>query len=222
MQPSTSNLRRLILDTARRVLVREGYKALSMRRLAREIGYSATSIYLHFANKDALMHALIEEGMDRLHATFRDCAGAHEREPVACLRALCRAYVSFGLENREYYEVMFMAHPEHMARYPAEKYRRARRSLDVLAAVLEEGDRLGRLAVPQPRVSASIIWAALHGTVALLLARRVDARIDVAAFIDAAIEQAIRGVLPVQAADVEDALTPSNVVDWKRFFKEVA
>lgn len=195
-QPQDMDLRRAILDTARHLLVRDGYKSLSMRRIAREIGYSATSIYLYFDNKDALFHALVDEGMDRLHATFREAAAAHSGDPVRRLLALCTSYLRFGLEHPEYYEIMFMSHPEHMARYPAENYRRARRSLDLLAETLEEGHRQGVIVADEPRVAASVLWSSLHGAVALLLARRIDARIDAEAFLQQTIQYTLRGFLP--------------------------
>ncbi len=193
--PAEADLRRVILDTTRHLLVRDGYKSLSMRKIARAIGYSATSIYLHFDNKDALFHALIEEGMERMLEGFKAAEAAHLGDPAARLRALCRRYVAFGLDHPEYYEIMFMLHPEHMERYPPEKYRRARRNLDVIAAALADGAAQGVLSVKDPRVSASAIWAALHGTVSLLLARRVDVRIRQEDFIEAAIAHVIQGVL---------------------------
>lgn len=76
-----AELRRHILDTARHLLVQEGYKALSMRTIADAIGYSATSIYLHFDGKDALLHALIHEGMMALRDRLRDAAAQHPDVP---------------------------------------------------------------------------------------------------------------------------------------------
>ncbi len=191
------DLRRLILDTTRHLLVEDGYASLSMRKIARAIGYSATSIYLHFENKDALFHALIDEGMDRLHQALKAVEKVHPDDPIARLHALCRRYVAFGLENPEYYEVMFMLHPQHMERYPAEKYRRARRNLDLFAAAVAAGGARGVLAVEDARVATSVVWSALHGAVTLLLARRVDVRIDEAAFIEAAIRHSLRGFVPL-------------------------
>ena len=190
-----TDLRRVILDSTRHLLVRDGYQSLSMRKIARDIGYSATSIYLHFENKDALIHALIEEGMDQLLAALKAAEAAYPGEPVARLEAMCRCFVDFGLENREYYEIMFMLHPELMERYPAEKYRRARRNLYVIAATLADGVAQGVFAVENVRVTASTLWSALHGAVSLILARRVDIRIEQSAFIKAAIAQTIAGVL---------------------------
>lgn len=193
LSTDTPQLRRRILDEARRLLLAEGYTRLSMRRLAREIGYSPTSIYLHFQNKDALFHALIDEGMDRLYDALRATEASGPDDPVERLAALCRAYVRFGLDNGELYEVMFLLHPEHMDRYPAEKYRRARRNLDLFARALAAGAEAERLWVPQPRVAASVVWAALHGAVSLLLARRLDVRIEPEAFVETAVAHALYG-----------------------------
>ncbi len=188
------DLRRRILDTARHLLVQEGYQDLSMRKIADAIGYSATSIYLYFDSKDALLHTLIHEGMMQLRDQLREAAAAHPEDPVCRLRALCRCFVEFGLENPEYYEIMFQLRPERMERYPPEKYRQARENLDLFANALEEGVEDETFAVDDIRVSASTVWASLHGTVSLLLADRVDVRIEPETFIDTAIRQAIRGL----------------------------
>jgi AcrR family transcriptional regulator len=189
------DLRRAILDTARHLLVEEGYNNLSMRKIARAVGCSATSIYLHFESKDALIHALIDRGMQQLHeALSAACPG--EAATARDLETLCRTYIDFGLANPEYYEVMFMLHPERMERYPAEKYRRARRSLESISAALEDGRRAGAFAVDQVEVAASVLWTALHGAVALLIARRIDVRIDQDAYVDAVISHAIAGFRP--------------------------
>jgi AcrR family transcriptional regulator len=195
MAPERSNgsdLRRAILDRARSLLVAEGYPHLSMRRIARAAGCSATSIYLHFESKDALVHALIDEGIARLYARLR-AAREGCAEPAACLDAMARAYVAFGLENPEYYEVMFQLHPERMARYPAENYRRARRNLDLFAEVLAAGAAEGAFRAEPADVGANVLWTALHGLVSLLLARRVDVKVADEAFVDAAIRHALDG-----------------------------
>ena len=187
------DLRRRILDTARHLLVQEGYQALSMRKIANAIGYSATSIYLYFDSKDALLHALIHEGMMWLRDQLQETAAQHPDSPVRRMRALCRCFVEFGLDNPEYYEIMFQLRPERMERYPPEKYRQARENLDFFARTLEQGVDEGIFEVDDIQVSASTVWASLHGTVSLLLADRVDVRIEPGTFIDTTIRQAIRG-----------------------------
>ena len=186
-----ADLRHAILDEARRLLVAQGYANLSMRKIARAVGCSATSIYLHFASKDALVHALISEGMAALLARLEAARDAHT-DPAARLGAMSHAYVRFGRDNPEVYQVMFLLHPERMERYPADDYRRARRNLDAFAAVLAEGASAGLFDVaPSADVSAHVLWTALHGLVSLLLAERVDVRLDGDAFVEAAVQRAV-------------------------------
>ncbi len=191
-----ADLRQLILDHARHLLISDGYEAFSMRKIARSVGCSATSIYLHFESKDALTHALIDEGMRRLYAELSAVAEAHP-DPAARLDALGRAYVRFGLDNPEYYQVMFQLHPERMARYPAEDYRRARRNIELFGEALSDGDEAGALFVPtSSEVASAVFWTALHGLVSLHLAERVDVRVAGEDFIDAAVRQALAAFAP--------------------------
>ena len=135
-------LRRAILDTARQLLTTVGYAHLSMRNIAKEIGYSATSIYLHFESKDDLVHALIDEGVDVL---FRELSQSDvaASSPEQRLEAMCRAYVRFGLERSEYYGIMYVIHPEYIKRYPVDKYRKARRNLEIMAQAVQDGIEAG-------------------------------------------------------------------------------
>ncbi|MFT4604599.1 MAG: AcrR family transcriptional regulator [Rhodothermales bacterium] len=173
----SKDLRRVILDEARHQLVKHGYNSLSMRRIAKEIGYSATAIYLHFEGKDALVHALIDEGMENLFQRLKE-ACQEQIQPATRLRTACLEYVRFGLENPEYYEIMHLIHPERMERFPAEMYRRARRSLEFIQDILNRGAAAGLFVLDSASVSAAAIWAMLHGVVSLLISRRVDVRID--------------------------------------------
>ena len=200
---TASPLPAAILDAARAILLDDGYRALSMRRLAQRIGYSPTTLYLHYAGKDDILHALIDEGFERLNAAL-DAAddavgGDGAASPLARLDARARAYVDFGRDNPERYEVMFLVHPRHMERYPAALYRRARRSLDGFAGLLREAGRAGLLAVADADLAASAVWAQLHGLVALVLTRRLDVRHAPDALADAVVSGIVRG-LPRPAA----------------------
>lgn len=190
-RPNGKALRRAILDETRHLLLSEGYENLSMRKIARAVGCSATSIYLHFDNKDTLVHALIDEGMELLNRQLAEIST--NQTPVERLRALAHSYVRFGLENPEYYHVMFQLHPERMERYPAENYRRARRNLEIHAEALADGIKTGAFNDTIPETGAHILWSALHGLVSLLLAERVDVKVADEAFIQSAVEHALRG-----------------------------
>ena len=83
-------LKQAIFDEALRLLESEGFSGLSTRKIASRVGCTATSIYLYFDNKDALVHALIAEGFERMderltraHSAVTESGG----DPRAAIRA---------------------------------------------------------------------------------------------------------------------------------------
>lgn len=173
------DLERAILGEARKVLEEEGYAALSTRRIASQVGCTATSIYLYFESKDLLVYRLIEEGFEELNRRILEAIDG-PGDLVERLAGAARAYVDFGLERTPYYEIMFMLRADQMERFPIEAYRRARATLDSFGDLLEIGERDAR------RIGTTI-WASLHGLVALIIAKRIDVRIDTEKLIDHAV-----------------------------------
>ena len=187
---SQNHIRRSILDVTRHLLVQNGITNLSMRMISGKVGCSVGTLYFYFKNKDTLVHTLIEEGFELLIAIMEQTS-ARFPDPLQRLKALCQDYIDFGLSNPEYYEIMFMLKPERMERYPAEKYRRARRTLELIAASLDECTQKKLLTVTDSYQSAHLIWSFMHGLVSLLHAKRIDARLDQQALNDAAMERII-------------------------------
>lgn len=70
------NLRAALVETAVRLVQREGIEALSLRSVARLAGVSAAAPYRHFADKRALLAAVAEEGFRLLASALRDAARA--------------------------------------------------------------------------------------------------------------------------------------------------
>lgn len=79
MSKNQSTLRDRILEASRNVLFSKGYDSLSMRKIGKDIGVSATSIYLYFKNKDHLVHTIIEESVEELSASIEQGGGTSER-----------------------------------------------------------------------------------------------------------------------------------------------
>lgn len=191
MQPwIDTGLREATMDATRGLLVRDGYESLSMRRIAAAIGCSVSSIYLYFDNKDDLVHALIDEGFERWYEIVRESA-AMEGSPRDRLRAHCLRYIEFGLENPEFYEIMYMFHPKRMARFPKELYRRARASMDVLSGLVEACAPGHFQTAEEARVQAHVVWAILHGVVSTIIAGRLDIRLDREAYIETSVRSAV-------------------------------
>ncbi|MEZ4890008.1 MAG: TetR/AcrR family transcriptional regulator [Crocinitomicaceae bacterium] len=100
------DVRKLILDAAKKLFIEQGYEATSMRNIATEINYSPTTIYLYYKDKGDIIYALHQEGFTILKMLFMPLATVEA--PFERLKALGRTYLNFAKEYPEYYEVMFM------------------------------------------------------------------------------------------------------------------
>jgi AcrR family transcriptional regulator len=197
------DLRRDILNIARQQLIEHGYSQFSLRKIATQAGCSATAIYLYFENRDALVHALIDEGFDMLYERILRASLSSNSvdDPLLRLRTIAREYIAFGLENPEYYEIMFMLNPRELTRFPTEKYRRATRNMGPFIEEVRAGIAEGRFTRVDPKYFANIVWATLHGGVAVVLARRLDVRMDRGEFLEQLLNNCLEQLVCVCVKD---------------------
>ncbi|MGO9598971.1 MAG: TetR/AcrR family transcriptional regulator [Isosphaeraceae bacterium] len=165
-------LREKILDAARELLVRDGVEQVSMRKIAKKINYTATTLFHHFPNKDALLWAVCEADFLALRRSFEKIATI--ADPLERLRSMGAAYVSFALEHPSHYRLMFMTPQLHQGNFESEKLHKGNPDQDAyaflratVAAVIEAG-----LLCDEHKdadLVAQIMWSGVHGVVALHL-----------------------------------------------------
>ena len=158
------DLRSELLRTSRELLDEAGPSALSMREVARRAGCTHQAPYHYFANREAILAALVCEGFDELADRL---AVAHEGLGSADLHAVLvasgNAYVEFALRHPGVFRVMFRPDVCDPERFPevVQAGDRARRELARLAkAMMGDG----------AQVEAEVlIWSGVHGLASLLL-----------------------------------------------------
>ncbi|MFN2447563.1 MAG: TetR/AcrR family transcriptional regulator [Vicinamibacterales bacterium] len=99
-------VRESILDAARDLFVNDGYRNVSIRKIAERIEYSPAAIYSYFPSKDDIFYALAEEGFRRLDEKIRSVPATPD--PLDDIRARWWAYYEFSKEQREFFELMFV------------------------------------------------------------------------------------------------------------------
>ena len=164
----TTDVRSAILEAATRLFEERGPDGLSMRQIAAEIGYSPTTIYLHFADKRELMLAVCSAGFDEFGAELEAAARA-ESDWLERFRATGRAYVDFALRKPMHYDVMFIRPKLWMAAWQPGPDAQEPASFAGMVALTEAAMAAGALRPGDPREAASLTWAALHGPVSLHL-----------------------------------------------------
>src|SRR5689334_17883 len=100
-------VRESILNAARDLFTTEGYRHVSMRKIADRIEYSPAAIYSYFRSKDDIFFALAEEGF-RLLAQYARHAISELSDPQDRLRQGLWAFYEFSKAHPEYFELMFL------------------------------------------------------------------------------------------------------------------
>jgi AcrR family transcriptional regulator len=159
-------LRRVLLDAASTLLEAEGPEALTMRRIAADVGCSTTVLYGMFGGKAGVAEGLWLEGFERLRQALEAVGGT---EPLERLAGMGRAYRANALANRAYYSVMFQR-PIPGFEPSLDAYTESLRSLQVLVDAVDDCIRVGVFRAADPMHIAGVLWAAAHGAVSLELA----------------------------------------------------
>lgn len=101
-------LKREMMERARKIYREEGVEALSMRRLAHELGISTMAIYSYFANKQALLDGLWIEIFEALTAELLDASG-DQRGPRKVLEAHVRRSMDFWERHPEQFRMIYLS-----------------------------------------------------------------------------------------------------------------
>jgi AcrR family transcriptional regulator len=165
--------RESILDAARDLFVKEGYRNVTMRKIAERIEYSPAAIYSYFPSKDDIFFALAEEGFLRL-ATYAAAAVESLTDPLARVRAGIWAFYEFSKVHGQYFELMFVDRSVpslnqdfHRYDFFHEVLRRA--EADVRACV-----DAGRFSPGvDPSAALHVLWAGMLGPASLNFAQRL-------------------------------------------------
>jgi len=166
-------MRQAILDSAREIAAKEGWQAVTIRRVAEKIEYSPPAIYEYFESKEALLE---EEAREAFRIFLADLIAARDAQtdPRERLRAMGDAYWNFVWKHPELYQVISglggvnlcgpgHEHPHSEGKQIFETFR------DVLQANLPAGGR----ATDDIEGKVMIMWSLFHGFFALLMTGRI-------------------------------------------------
>jgi AcrR family transcriptional regulator len=161
-----AGLRAKILEEAIGIVYREGVDRITMRSLARKLGYSPAAIYLHFSSKAELEFEIGFHGFELL---WRAISPALSREdPRDALAELMNRYIDFGISNPQLYRLMF----QDMTRLREGEFAndlRVARVRHGVVSVYEKGLEQGSFRPCDPELETAVGWAILHGFVQLTI-----------------------------------------------------
>jgi AcrR family transcriptional regulator len=106
-----------IFCAAKTILDREGISNLTIRKVATCAGLSPMALYRHFADKDALLNALVEDGLAAWEKIARSITA---RDPMEWLNALLEAYMHFALKQPHRFDAAFFLAASNARQYPGD------------------------------------------------------------------------------------------------------
>jgi AcrR family transcriptional regulator len=159
------DLQNALITAGLEILAKEGDEALSLRKVARRAGVSHAAPYRHFADKEALLFAIAEEGYQKLREKMQQAAMRFPAEPHRQLIESGWAYIQFALQNPSHLRVMFRAYGEENVDSVD--------SFGFLVGIIKSGQAVGSIAPGEPQQLALTAWATVHGLALLLIEDRL-------------------------------------------------
>jgi AcrR family transcriptional regulator len=177
-QRERDEVRERILDAARELFVECGFEGVTMRKVAERIEYSPTTIYIHFADKEALFRELCGADFAQLAAAFQKLAVI--LDPLERLRACAIEYIQFAVDHPNHYRLMFLT-PNPTAPCKEDiSERKGNPNEDayaflyaIVSAAIDAG--LFRSDLNDPHLICQTLWAAVHGIASLEITNKNDA-----------------------------------------------
>lgn len=158
-------IRNTILNAAEKYFVSGGIEAVNLRKIAHDIGYSATNIYKYFKDKDAIIYALIGKRMQEI-AQSVSAIDPHQRSIKETIKLAFKLHIHKVLDYREHYRTVMlskekiflestsMLNPKTLERLPAQKG---------LIQTLKLGIEKGELRSIDPIMTAQVLWSGMFG-----------------------------------------------------------
>jgi AcrR family transcriptional regulator len=166
-------IRQLILDNSMQLFVEEGFSHVSMRKIAERIQYSPTTLYLYFKDKNEILFNCCESGCEKmLDANISLSLINH---PIDRLHQMGKNYLQFGLENPEFYDLMFIQDaPMNRLNEMGEGWSSGDQALEALKMIIQDGMDQGFIMPAKVETVAMAVWSMVHGLVSLAIRKRLD------------------------------------------------
>lgn len=148
-----------------------GYRAVSLRAIAKKLGWSAPALYRYYDNKESLLAAIRAEGFVEMQQRLADAAKAAPTGREAAAGAM-RAYVQFAAEKPQLYQLMYELDQGTVADLPVVREERQKAFAEAIAIaerILDEAGVTG-----DANQMAHLMWIGVHGLTALNVASQLD------------------------------------------------
>ena len=165
-QHSLEEIREMVLDATKTIISNEGYSALTVRKIAMNIGYTVGSIYMVFANMADLIMHIKANTMDEL---FEQLQQVPDCPPEQHIANLSKAYLQFASRNFNRWSMIYAQDGETPEWY--------QHKISLIFSLIET--RFSQLAPDctsqQHKLAAQALGSSIHGICTVSLTGDMDA-----------------------------------------------
>lgn len=162
--------RKLIIQSATKLFLEQGYEKTSIRNIADDIEYSPATIYLYFKEKDEIFFVLHEQGFELLNKEFIKYADI--KNPLERLAAIGHSYLQFAIDNPDYYDLMFIMRAPLNEISCLNKWDAGESAFSILLETVEQCINQNMISETDPNIAAMTIWSYAHGLASLYIRQR--------------------------------------------------
>jgi AcrR family transcriptional regulator len=180
-------MKQLIISTALKLFAGDGIDNVSIRGIAEAIDYSPGSIYSYFKDKGEIIHAIHNEGFEKLFALQQSLDGIND--PRDRLAKMGELYIKFAMENKDYYDLMFIAKGVAEKIVEKKEWDAGQRSYNSLRDTVADCIEQGYLKDTDVDAATFAMWGFVHGMASLIIRGRC------AMLPDEVVQQTLKGSL---------------------------
>lgn len=161
-----------IYQCALSILEAEGTQAVSMRRIAGEVGITPMAIYHHYPSREALLEQVVDTEFEKLAGFFSrpPSKGTFETQMIRIMDG----YIDYALAHPRIFDYVFSAPRPGARRFPDDFRARKSPTLNITADAVAAWMKERKLKRDDVWEIAMELWAHVHGYVMLYRANRFN------------------------------------------------
>ena len=156
-----------LCKAALEIFINEGLEALTMRRLAKELGVSAMTPYNYFENRQEIVQEILDRAYGKFATSQREAIDQWA-EPMENLKKLGEAYLRFSIDHPLQYSALFIAQKQKPFQSMERRGEAFLPLFDTVTQLVEAGVLVG-----DPGLIAHLLWSGKHGLISLKMAGRL-------------------------------------------------
>lgn len=175
-QEKNKLVRKAILTAAKEIVAENGFEAISIRKLAKKIGYSPASIYQYFDSKEQIINAVVKQGYQEIIKSIQINKNDFKSIEAEIIYKF-KNYINSALQNKNYYKAVVLSQSPEILEATSILNTDLRNNLSAinsLKTLIEKGQKEKEFAAGNAELRAKIIWTSTFGLIIRMIIENID------------------------------------------------